>query len=300
MDFKEDKSIRLLQMYEKLIHGEPLSKEKLVQNFGVTPKTVQRDIESLRIFLEETYGGEIKYRKDHNDYQYIKCENTFLTQQEILGLCKILIESRAFNKSEFINLTQKLLLLLPLENRKLVERLISNERFNYIQLQHGKPLLDLIWELSNLIKEQRILHISYVRADETEREHKVKPVGLMFSEFYFYLITYIADGSKNRPTIFRLDRLKEFTPTEEFFHVSYSSRFSEAEFRKHVQYMFAGDMQKVKFIYKGPLGAVLDKLPSAEVIGTSKDGFPIIKAEVYDVGIDIWLRSQGDLVDPID
>ena len=53
MDYKADKSCRLLRMNEQLTRGEVLRKESLVSAFDVTPKTVQRDLESLRIYLLE-------------------------------------------------------------------------------------------------------------------------------------------------------------------------------------------------------------------------------------------------------
>ncbi|MDR1464864.1 MAG: WYL domain-containing protein [Oscillospiraceae bacterium] len=125
--------------------------------------------------------------------------------------------------------------------------------------------------------------------------HRVKPVGIMFSEFYFYLITYM-DG-KDNPTVFRIDRIKSYASTDEHFHVPYARRFSEAEFRKRVQFMFAGDLRRVKFVYRGALEAALDRLPTAEVVGKSDDGFPIVTAEVFGTGIDIWLRAQGKLAE---
>ena len=61
--------------------------------------------------------------------------------------------------------------------------------------------------------------------------------------------------------------------------------------------MFGGELRTIKFVYKGlSLEAVLDRLPTAEVIGHDERGW-LIKAEVYGDGIDMWLRSQGVLVE---
>jgi len=286
---------RMLKMYDLVSRGEPLKKGLLMEQFGVTAKTFQRDLEDLRGYIAETGGGEIKYSKANNEYCLERSDGAVLSQQEMLGLCKILIESRAFNKAEFGSLIQKLLLQLPGNSRKAVEDIIRNERHYYMALQHGKPLLNSIWDLSGLINQQQIISICYMRHDGTERTHNVKPVGIMFSEFYFYLITYI-DG-KDRPTVFRIDRIKSYAPIGERFSVPYGERFSEAEFRKRVQFMFAGDLRRVRFIYKGALEAVLDKLPTSEVIGKSDDGFPVLTAEVFGTGIDVWIRAQGKLLE---
>ena len=73
----------------------------------------------------------------------------------------------------------------------------------------------------------------------------------------------------------------------------------EGEFRKRIQFMYGGKLQKVKFKYKGTsVEAVLDRLPTAKIL-EEKDGVYTISAEVFGKGIDMWLRSQGDMVEVI-
>ena len=85
-----------------------------------------------------------------------------------------------------------------------------------------------------------------------------------------------------------------------FRSVPYSQRFSEGEFRKRVQFMFGGKLQTVRFKYTGPsIEAVLDRLPTAEVVG-EQDGEYEIRAEVFGKGIDMWLRSQGEYIEKTD
>lgn len=63
--------------------------------------------------------------------------------------------------------------------------------------------------------------------------------------------------------------------------------------------MYGGKLQKVKFRYKGSsVEAVLDRLPTAKIL-KEKDGVYTISAEVFGKGIDMWLRSQGDMVEVI-
>ena len=95
------------------------------------------------------------------------------------------------------------------------------------------------------------------------------------------------------PTIYRLDRIRSFKVLDEHFHVPYAGRFEEGEFRKRVQFMYGGKLERIKFRYTGPsLEAVLDRLPTAKVIREDKDGWTI-SAEVFGKGVEMWLRSQG-------
>lgn len=144
------------------------------------------------------------------------------------------------------------------------------------------------------------------RTQQGERKsRRLQPVGLLFSEFYFYLTAFIegidrAEHFENAddpfPTIYRVDRIEKLRVLDEHFQVPYSRRFSEGEFRKRVQFMYGGKLETVRFIYKGPsVEAVLDRLSTAEIL-SEHDGCYEIRAEVFGKGIEMWLRSQGDRV----
>jgi len=61
--------------------------------------------------------------------------------------------------------------------------------------------------------------------------------------------------------------------------------------------MYPGKLEKIKFIYSGDsVEAVLDRLPTANVLKENSDGYTI-EAEVYGKGIDMWIKSQGDMIE---
>ena len=73
MDSTAVKSERLLQIYSRLVSGDTLPKKELAQQFHVTERSIQRDMESLRCFFAEQglrqdiiYDrGERGYRLEH-------------------------------------------------------------------------------------------------------------------------------------------------------------------------------------------------------------------------------------------
>jgi len=294
MTDKADKAFRLLQMNERLSKGEAIFKDRAIAEFAIPSKTFQRDVDSLRFYYVERGDGELIYDRKANCYRLI-AKPSKLTKEEIFAVCKVLIESRAFNREEFNDIIGKLLLLCEATEGKEVRSVIANEQVNYIPLQHGKPLVARLWALAECEKEQRVIEMTYKRADETVKSYDVKPVGIMFSEFYFYLIAFMGDGTKSFPTTFRVDRIVGFRPAEQKFEIPYSQRFSEAEFRKRVQFMYGGELRTVRFLYQGGLEAVLDRLPTARIEKQSEDG-ALIRAEAYGSGIDMWLKSQGEKV----
>ncbi|MFZ1758702.1 MAG: WYL domain-containing protein [Streptococcus suis] len=303
IDYNGNKGFRLLSIYEMLNKGELITKISLAEQFNVTEKTIQRDIDDLRAYLADTHFAEgeisIQYDRLRGGYFLVRMEREWLTNEDVLAICKILLESRAFCKEELSPLLSKLLMQVAPNDRKQVENMIRNEQFCYIPLRHGKKLLSVLWELSKYITKHEIVRFAYCRQDGAQREHEVKPVAIMFSEYYFYLIGFMADDSKDFPTVFRVDRISELCATNKKFHVPYKDRFDDGEFRKRVQFMYSGELQKVTFEYSGPsIESVLDRLPTAEIL-SEKDGIYKVWVEVYGNGIYMWLKSQGDMIELI-
>ena len=309
---KKDKMERILSIYTKLMNGAVVNKATEAKRFGVNEKSIQRDIEDIRCYLEEESEetgaiNSVIYNRERKGYRMEQVCRMRLDNSEILAICKILLDSRAFTKKEMDDMLEKLIeCCVPKENQELVTDLIRNEAFHYIEPKHNTVYINKMWEIGQAIRTCNYIEIAYQRMrDKALVKRKIKPVAIMFSEYYFYVTAFI-DDEKTRndfevlddafPTIYRIDRIKDMKVLDEKFHIPYSSRFEEGEFRKRIQFMYGGKLQRVKFQYTGEsVEAVVDRLPTAEVVDET-DGVYTIKAEVFGKGIDMWLRSQGDLV----
>ncbi len=85
--------------------------------------------------------------------------------------------------------------------------------------------------------------------------------------------------------------------TDRKYKIEYSKRFQDGEFRKLIQFMHAGDLERVTFRFTGAsIEAVLDRLPNAKVV-KEKQGEYIVEAKMFGKGIKMWLLSQGDSVE---
>ena len=301
----EAKSARILSMYARLISGKVLNRRELAEEYGVTARSVQRDVEDLRCFLaEQSPLQDVVYDRTAQGYRLTGTVPDGLSNSEILAVCKILLESRSMRADEMLPLLDKLITCaVPEESRRSVKALISNEQIHYIPPQHNRQILDGLWELGQAVRNRNVLEIAYTRMKEPKLvRRRVQPVGLMFSEYYFYLTAFLEnrtnfeDPNDLFPTIYRIDRIQEFKVLDEHFQAPYRDRFEEGEFRKRVQFMYGGRLETIRFRYAGlSLEAVLDRLPTAKVLGRDGDGW-LISAEVFGKGINMWLRSQGDLV----
>ena len=313
---KSDKIARILGIYTKLMNGGIVNKAEEARQYGVNERSIQRDIDDIREYFEnETadigFINSVTYDRSAKGYRLEQLYKTRLSNSEILAVCKILLDSRAFTKKEMLLLLDKLgECCVPQTNQKAVMDLISNEEFHYVEPRHHTVFIDKLWTLGQAIRASQYIEIDYMRTkDKKIVRRKLKPVAILFSEYYFYLTAFIDDKEVQEnfdvlndafPTIYRLDRIKKLKLLDEKFHISYSSRFEEGEFRKRIQFMYGGKLQKVKFEYSGTdVDAVLDRLPTARII-KEEDGKYVIEAEVFGKGIEMWLRSQRENVKIMD
>lgn len=210
---------RILYIQQVLVQGGVLNKQQTADRFGVSEKTIQRDLDTLRNhFADSEPRREILYNSAKGGYLLDDTLSRFLTSSEILAVCKILLESRSMVKEEMFPILDKLILACtPLDRLNQVKDLISNERFHYVEPQHGRKFIESLWEIGTAIENHNVMEITYCRTHDGEtRVRTIEPVGILFSEYYFYLAAFIEGIDKdkhfknpqdNSPTIYRIDRI---------------------------------------------------------------------------------------------
>ena len=159
-----------------------------------------------------------------------------------------------------------------------------------------------MWDIGKAIQNSQYIEIKYKGVQGSSiKTRKLKPLAIMFSEYYFYLAAFIDDEEVKKnfnvlndsfPTIYRIDRIQELKVLDERFHIPYADRFEEGEFRKRIQFMYGGKLRRIKFKYSGySVEAILDRLPTAKII-SEENGEYVIQAEVFGNGIDMWMKGQ--------
>lgn len=308
-----DKIERVLGIYTKLINGSIVNKSEEAINYNVNERSIQRDIDDIRNFIDQSIAdsgvvNSVIYDRQEKGYRLEQIYQLKFSNSEILAICKILLDSRAFTKNEMQGMLEKLIdCCVPVTNQKLVKELIRNEEFHYIEPRHKTVFIDKLWTIGQAIHNQQYIEIEYGRLkDNTTVKRKVQPAAIMFSEYYFYLVGFIDETSTQSgfdvihdafPTIYRVDRIQKLDVLDEKYSVPYTDRFQEGEFRKRIQFMYGGKLRKIKFRYSGvSIEAVLDRLPTATVISKDEKGY-VISAEVFGDGVDMWIRSQGNTIE---
>ena len=294
------KQYRVLEIFFRAMRGEDISVAELANEYGVSTKSISRSIGDLKAFLADhrELVGNTEFEYSHQDKCYRLYMDEFLTNKELFALVEVMIGARAFSKMELLALTDKLKRFTTAEDRPVLNELIRKELYHYPEVKHDcESVEDRLWQIVNCITDHKEITIEYYRMDRKWKTHRVRPASVMFTDYYFYLIAFMADGNVEKPYYFRLDRIKNVTEHRTKFTPNDIPEFDEGLLRKRSTFMWQGKLRTIRFEFSGPsVQAVLDKLPTARIIERLGDRKYLIEAETYGDGIKMWLLSQGSWV----
>lgn len=293
------KKNRVLDIFYRAMKGENLSVAKIANEYEVSTKSISRDINDIKNFLSdnrELVGNtELQYSSSTKSY-YLEFEN-FLLSKELLVIMKIMVGCRAFSKIDILKLFTKLKNFVSYHDKGILDELLEKELYHYNEVNHDcKNVIDNIWQLTRCIHEKIEISVTYYKIDRKLVERKIKPIAIMFSDYYFYLIAYHSDKDDWKPLYYRVDRIINIVKHRSHFTIDKNHDFDEGDLRNKIQFMFTGEFRNIKFEYTGPsVQAILDKIPTAKIVeinGNTK----VIEAKTFGRGINMFLLSQGKMV----
>lgn len=290
---------RLLEIFFKAVKGDRISVKELASNYGLSNKTISRDISYLNRFLSnhrDLVGySELEY--SHKDKSYTLKLDFFLSNKELFAITKIVLGSRSLNENDISNIIKKLKSVTSKSDVKMLDDIIRKERCHYKEVKHDcNSVIDNLWEIVNAIEQKNEITIEYYKMDRKCISRRIKPIAILFSEYYFYLIAFHVEDDSFQPIYYRVDRIVKIIKHKMKFSIEDSYKVDEGEIKNKVQFMFPGKCQKVRFEFSGPsVQAILDRLPTAKIVENNGKTF-LIEAEVFGDGIKMFLLSQGSWV----
>lgn len=297
---------RVLSLYADIAEGKTVKVKEAAGELNVSTRTIHRDLDEINVFLSDKgLGQQVVYDAKLRGYKLDPPGRDMLEENEVFAVIKMLLECRGLNRKELDIIVEKLVRSC-IEKKKQIgfKEAINRERTEYVGPRHNEYLVADVWNIQKASWKHYVTEIEYTKIGGEEVKHKVVPLGTMFSEFYFYMIAINIDKTAEtdyRPTVYRIDRIKKYKVTDQIFNIPYEKKFSPGAFRKRIQYMFTGELTRIKFYCDNTaLEAACDKIPTAQVIEPGEIR-SLVKAEVYGTkGINMWLRSQGDAVEVVE
>ena len=106
MEDRQSKNARILDIYVRLCDGKIINKSNEAKHFKVDERSIQRDIDDIRAFLNNSAsehgtqcGKSIVYDRMSKGFKMLGNEENIMSNSEILAVSKILLESRAFSSA---------------------------------------------------------------------------------------------------------------------------------------------------------------------------------------------------------
>ncbi len=309
---------RILDIYVRLGEGKIINKAEEANKFGVKERSIQRDIDDIRTLLEERKvqnsadNRTVVYNRLKRGFMMKGSEGSLMSYSEILAISKILLASRAFSKKQLCIILDKLARgCVPEKNRKLITDLIANEKYHYVEIQKKEDILEDIWKIGEWIGQCRLMEIVYTDVHTTKKQ-VILPVGILFSECYFYMNGYVMEKEEGGyslkndiPEVFRIDLIKKYQKMDKTFRIDYGKRFEVGEFRKSAPFICNEKLIKVQFRYIGDeVEAILNYLPTAKILSKTERNIEnqmekeyVIEANIYGIKPILWLLIQGNKIE---
>ena len=292
--FEKGQIYRILEIYDAFLAGNKICKKEIAASYCKNERTIQRDLALLKEYVTAISCKKNEIIFDAKNLTYSLQNDSQLDSKRILMIVKILVESRAFSKEEFELIKKNLFLGFNSSELKTLKINIENENFYYMPTVNSKKNLStIVWTLAECIRLTQEVKTLYVNNDQNYSHKILQPVGIIFSEYYFYLIAYEQDIK--HPKIYRIDRIQNIEILEHF-RLSESRRVELAEYHNKIQFMYSGKKRKISLeIDRYALPATQDKLPTL-IVKETRDKIVLAEAEVYGTGIIMWLLSQGSKI----
>lgn len=110
----KDKIGRVLQIYTKLMNGKLVRKEEEATIYGVNERSIQRDIEDIREFVEKTSAysemrNSVLYDRHRKGYYMEKRYLSKFSYSEVWSICQMLLDEEVLTKEEIKERLQRIL-----------------------------------------------------------------------------------------------------------------------------------------------------------------------------------------------
>ena len=210
-----DKITRLLILYSSLINGDEINKTMFCFENDCSPRSFDRDIEDIRLFLSEVYSvSELKYNRMNNTYYMEGSKKQELEVMEYLFIEKILRDVSVLRNDEFSVLKSHLLMNTRDTSKLLVS---SNIKSRYKTPAHNKAILKIYGDLELAIRSLKYIRMVYQDDIGEKNISNMIPCNIRYQAGHLYFMGYTEeDKSVNikLEQIYSFEVLREQTVDE--------------------------------------------------------------------------------------
>lgn len=287
-----DKITRMLSLYSKLINGEGVNKTIFCFENDCSPRTFDRDIEDVRIYLSESFSCQnLKYDRRNDTYFIEGVDRQELEPMEFLFVERILRDTSVLREDELEVLIAHLLSNTINHQTLLKTQALSDEK--YESPTHNRALLKIHSDLNTIIRQKKCIEITYYRQDGEEVKKKILPCAIKYDLGYLYLIGFRYGENDKYPAYYRLDRIYSFTIERNLIQEEQDKiSLYMKNFANGIVQMYGDEYVKIKLkCNKNYLAYIHDKFRQMEIIEEGDEDI-VVAIATFETGFVKWLISQ--------
>ncbi len=254
---------RLLGLVMYLLNRDIVPARVLAEKFEVSPRTIQRDIESLNLAgipvtsIKGTNGGYGIADGFKIDKQVMNTSDYLVIITALKGLCS------AYENHQLAATLEK---WLSIASEKQLAP--SKIQLDFGVLREGAHTAQYLKMLEAAIDNKLVVEFDYTNAENGKTHRLVEPVAMTYKWYAWYLFGFCREKQDYR--LFRLSRIRELTTTVlpfSMIHENAHQLLAEYEQRDNRQYLH------VKMICQPELRiSVEEYFPKAKISETEADG----------------------------
>ncbi|WP_435622777.1 helix-turn-helix transcriptional regulator [Flagellimonas sp.] len=204
---------RLTSLLIKFQTKKSLKVKDLSEHYNVSTRTIYRDIKAL-----EDAGVPIGYEPGEDyflleGYQLPPIHFTLEESHAVVTAKAIMAQNSDVSLvNNFNKVVDKVKAVLKSSHKEATFEIESRIAPSVYKQQFSS---DTLLDIQKSITAFNVLHLDYESASGVRTSRKVRPLAVYFTQDHWILVAYCLLREENRE--FRLDRIKNLTPTSEFF-----------------------------------------------------------------------------------
>jgi len=198
---------RLLEITMVLMNKKTVTAAELAERFGVSARTIYRDIDVLSasgvpVYSAQGMGGGISILEDYT----MNCASLSDSERDSILLALQALQSTRYPEVDAV--LEKL------------GAIFKNTAADWISIDFSPwgsnpNAYNKFSEIKAAILKSRVIEIDYINAHNEKRRRKIEPIRLLFKSQAWYLWGFCRDKRDYRT--FRISRIKNVTITDETF-----------------------------------------------------------------------------------
>ena len=296
---------RIARIDEEIRSGRYPNSEELAAKMEVSPRTILRDIEFLKLY----YDAPIEYDFTRRGFYYTEpnffIRSVMLSKDELETITlydqftKMTTREDDDFAVKFRKIIDKLLMALPVEQSNSLPFSPTPDVFDYVFSPNVQIDGKINQKLSAAVKEKEIIDIDYWVSDNRKyKKLTIEPLHIYFERHNYYLLAW-ESKNRERPGIYSINRIREVKPTGKHFDIPIG--FKIADYLKEDAKVAPSDNKLYVFELSFPKEAAKEAIEKTyyhnQEIKLCDDGTVFVSfrsTQLY--GVFYWVLSQGHKV----